>query len=341
MQAQEDGRARQAQAWAAAELGSKEVAMEPAAADASDRRYFRIWAPTGASRIVMDAPDQREALEAFCRIDGLLRSAGLHVPAIESADLGRGFLLLTDLGQTSYLDTLLGGADPEPLLRAAADALVQWQASSRPGELPPYDHKRLWAELHLFTDWYLPFCSGISATEARRRLSQPLRALVARMERQDRVFVHRDYMPRNLMVCDPLPGVLDFQDAVYGPVTYDPVCLVRDAYISWPRELEVSVLRHYWEAARAAGVPVPASFGDFWAALQETSVHRHLKVLGVFARLYYRDGKVGYLADAPRFFAYLRAAAAEEPAVKPLVQQVLSLAGEPVEAAEGGAACAR
>lgn len=324
-----DARAHEVRHWAAAQLGAGSLALAPAAADASSRRYFRVTASDGASWVVMDAPGQQPAVTAFVAVAQLLHQAGVHAPAVVAADPERGLVLLADLGQRTYLDALQAGDDPQPLLDAAVAALVRWQAATRPGVLPPYSRDRLTAELRLFTDWYLPYCGAVSAPVARQRLAPAFESLLERIERQPQVFVHRDFMPRNLMVCQPLPGVLDFQDAVLGPVSYDPLCLLRDAFISWPRAREIDTLARYHTWAQEAGVPVPAVFDAFWADCQWMGVQRHLKVLGIFARLRYRDGKPAYLADAPRFFDYLRNAAAEEPELAPLVACALSLAGEP------------
>ncbi|MFP4130093.1 MAG: aminoglycoside phosphotransferase family protein [Halorhodospira sp.] len=294
----------------------------------SPPQRMHAGAAAGRSWVLMDAPGQQPAVAAFLRVAALLAEAGVHAPQVVAAAPERGLVLLADLGRQTYLAALRGGADPAPLLDAAVGALVRWQAATRPGVLPSYGRETLAAELRLFTDWYLPCCCGISAQRARRRLDPYLEALLDRIAEQPQVFVHRDYMPRNLMVCRPLPGVLDFQDAALGPVAYDPVCLLRDAFISWPRAREVATLARYYARALEAGVPVPAAFGAFWSDCQWVGVQRHLKVLGIFARLCYRDGKPGYLADAPRFFGYLRAAAEEEPRLAPLVREALALAGE-------------
>ena len=326
----DDARVQMAREWAWQQLGTAQrPTLSPAAADASSRRYFRIELPDGGSRILMDAPEQTESVAAFVEIAERLIGAGVHAPRIEAADLGRGLLLLTDLGRLTYLQALQDDDEPQPLLDAAVDALVRAQAAVPVRGLPAYDEPRLRRELELFTDWYLPCCCGVAAAQARRRLSASLEDLLQRIAAQSRAFCHRDYMPRNLMVCTPLPGVLDFQDAVAGPVTYDAVSLLRDAFISWPREREVATLQRYHRRALAAGVPVPGRFERFWSDCQWMGVQRHLKVLGIFARLAYRDGKPHYLNDAPRFFAYLRRAAADEPGLEPLVDEVLTLAGEP------------
>ena len=337
----DDPRAAEARAWAAQQLGTPELSLASAAADASSRRYFRVLTPAGRSWVLMDAPGQQPAVAAFLRVAGLLGEAGVHAPQVVASAPERGLVLLADLGRQTYLAAFRAGADPEPLLDAAVEALVRWQAATRPGVLPVYGREALTAELHLFTDWYLPYCCGVSAQLGRQRLEPHFEVLLDRIAEQPQAFVHRDYMPRNLMVCQPLPGVLDFQDAALGPVAYDPVCLLRDAFISWPRAQEQATLARYHARALEAGVPVPADLGAFWSDCQWVGVQRHLKVLGIFARLCYRDAKPAYLADAPRFLGYLRAAAQEEPRVAPLVREALALAGEPAAALPEAALTAR
>ncbi len=328
-EAGDDPRARAALAWCREWLGQADLRLEPAAADASARRYFRVLDGDGGSRVVMAARGQRPAVAAFVRIAGLLHAAGVHAPEVLASDLERGFLLLTDLGRESYLDALSAGRAPEPLYDAALASLVRWQAATRPGRLPAYDERLLHAELDLFVHWYLGRHCGVEPGGAqRRRLEQGLAQIVARCRGQAAVYVHRDYMPRNLMVAAPQPGVLDFQDAVLGPVSYDPVCLFRDAFLSWPQGFVRDGLQQYWERARAAGLPVPAGFARFWADCQWMGVQRHLKVLGIFARLRYRDGKPRYLEDRARFIGYLRAAAEAEPGLEGVVGEILALAGE-------------
>jgi aminoglycoside/choline kinase family phosphotransferase len=298
------------------------VALEPASADASFRRYFRATY-VGGSAIVMDAPPEQEDCRPFVHVAGLLRHAGLNAPAVLAADIERGFLLLTDLGHRTYLD-VINDSNADALMGDAIDALVRWQAASRPGELPPYDAALLGRELDLFPEWYVSchlgryFTPGQAATwQAQRQL------LIDRALVQARVFVHRDFMPRNLMPADGAQGgagILDFQDAVYGPVSYDPTSLLRDAFVSWPARREHQWLVDYWRRARIAGVPVPGNFDAFSSDCDFMGAQRHLKVLGIFARLNYRDGKPRYLAEAPRFVAYIEAAAARTPALAPLAE---------------------
>ena len=346
MSADTDGseRAAQARAWAAARLDDPGVRLEPLAADASARRYYRARVSDGTTRVLMDAPDQRPALQSFLDVERLLREAEVHAPRPHAVDLEAGFLLLSDLGDCTYLSALSEG-EPEaaqPLLEAAVEALVRWQSRSRRGQLPPFGPDEIRRELALFTDWYLPCCCGVPAETGRTRLRPAIDALVEQLSLQPRVFVHRDYMPRNLMVCRPKPGVLDFQDAVEGPVTYDLISLIRDAFVSWPPWLEQAVAHRYWAQAQRAGVPVPDAFEAFWRACQWTGVQRHLKVLGIFARLRFRDGKPAYLADAPRFWTYLQRAVADEPALAEVVAPIQELAGTPSSPqAEEDAPCGR
>ena len=301
-----DERFRALEAWLAAELGAPPRRIERASTDASFRRYFRVFTDDGASRIAMDAPPERENSRAFVLVAGLMKDAGVHVPHVLAQDLERGFLLLSDLGNRPYLAALREGA-PEKLLDDATTALVRWQAASRPGVLPEYDEALLRRELDLFPEWYLGLYLGIELTGAQREaLEGVFRRVLARNLAEARVFVHRDFMPRNLMVCDPNPGVLDFQDAVLGPVSYDIACLMRDAFISWDEERVLDVTIRYWEKARKAAIPVPADFGEFWRDVEWMGLQRHLKVLGIFARLCYRDGKCAYLEDTPRFVGYVR-----------------------------------
>jgi len=293
---------------------------EPASADASFRRYFRIR--DGASSwIVMDAPPAHEDCRPFVRVAGLMREAGLNAPQVLAQDLQGGFLLLTDLGNTTFLAALR--ADPElqrPLFEYATDALVQWQSATSDGVLPPYDELLLRRELGLFPDWYLGRHAGLALSPAERQsLDQVFARALDCVLAQPRVYVHRDYMPRNLMVCDPNPGILDFQDAVHGPITYDVASLYRDAFVSWDEEVVLDGTIRYWEKARRAGLPVTHDFGEFWRDVEWMGLQRHLKVLGIFARLHYRDGKSGYLEDTPRFVGYVRATARRYGALAPLL----------------------
>jgi N-acetylmuramate 1-kinase len=319
-----DPRREALSAWVAASLGGDDFTLAPASSDASFRRYFRI-APSAphdghATLIAMDAPPPMEDCRPFVHIAGLLVAAGVHAPTVLASDLARGFLLLTDLGTRTYLDALDAASAPR-LYDDASAALVCWQLATRPRELPPYDEKLLARELALFPDWYVARHLGVVLTPGQTAtLADTFRAIIDQNLAQPRVYVHRDYHSRNLMVCDANPGVLDFQDAVEGPVTYDLVSLLRDAYVAWPEERQLDWAVRYWERARRAGLPVGTDFGDFWRDFEWMGVQRQLKVLGIFARLAHRDGKTGYLADMPRVMGYLRAACERYRELGPLVE---------------------
>jgi N-acetylmuramate 1-kinase len=293
------------QDWLREPLSGRPFRLEKASADASFRRYFRVFLEDG-TLIAMDAPPQHEDSAAFVKVAGLLREAGLHAPRILAYDLSQGFLLVSDLGTRSYLHALKEG-DVDRLFGDATSALAQWQAASRPGVLPEYDERLLRRELELFPEWYLQRHLGVTLTPAQRgTLDLVFRRILDNNLAQARVFVHRDYMPRNLMVSEPNPGILDFQDAVHGPVSYDIACLFRDAFVSWDEERVLDGTIRYWEKARRAKIPVPADFSEFWRDVEWMGLQRHLKVAGIFARLHHRDGKQGYVEDAPRFIGYIR-----------------------------------
>ena len=311
----------QLQGWLEAQLKGGPLTLTAASADTSFRRYFRLQYGD-RTLIAMDAPPAHEDCHAFVRIAGLLAAAGLHVPEIIASDFEHGFLLLSDLGTTSYLQALNadGAAGADRLFADATDALIRWQLASKPGVLPPYDRALLRRELELFPEWYLQRHRGLTPSAAQRRmLDSVFDALLESNLAQPTVYVHRDYMPRNLMVCTPNPGVLDFQDAVYGPITYDVASLFKDAFISWDEARVLDWTVRYWEKAKRAGLPVDTDFGAFYRDFEWMGLQRHLKVMGIFARLHYRDGKPGYLDDTPRFIAYVRAVAARYTALAPLL----------------------
>ena len=313
-----DERFRALGAWLAAALDNAPMRIEPASSDASFRRYFRIFLEGGRTLIAMDAPPGREDSRPFVHVAALLRNAGLNAPEVLRHDFAQGFLLVTDLGTTPYIKVLDAG-NAKSLLGDATTALVAWQSASREGELPPYDEALLRRELALFPDWYLGKHLGVELTPAQREaLEGVFRAVLARNLAEPRVFVHRDYMPRNLMVSDPNPGILDFQDAVYGPISYDVACLYRDAFLSWDEEVVLDGTIRYWEKARRASLPVPADFALFWRDVEWMGLQRHLKVAGIFARLRYRDGKQGYVEDTPRFIGYIRHAVSRYDELAPL-----------------------
>ncbi|HEY1773061.1 MAG TPA: phosphotransferase [Gammaproteobacteria bacterium] len=300
------GRQNELTAWVAGTLKVPAPVLAPASADASFRSYFRTSAG-GRSYIVMDAPPSQVDCRPFVHVAGLMREAGLHVPTILGEDLSRGFLLLEDLGLRTYLDVFKASTtDADRLFEDAMTSLVAWQKASRPGVLPPYDRAFIHRELMLYPDWYVTkhLKLELSAMEMVT-LQDAFRLLEDSALGQPQVYMHRDYMPRNLMLSEPNPGVLDFQDAVYGPITYDVASLFKDAFFSWPED-QVKVWRHrYREQALAAGLPLPA-LPEFERACDWMGMQRHLKIMGIFARISYRDGKSQYLSDTPRFLTYLR-----------------------------------
>ena len=313
-------------AWLRDALGGRAFTREPASADASFRRYFRVTSE-GRTWVAMDAPADREDCRPFVRVASLMRAAGVHVPDVVAQDLAQGFLLLTDLGRQTYLQAFDGG-NTDRLFRDAIRALVDWQAASREGELPPYDEALLRRELSLFPDWYVGRHLGVELDRAEREdLEAVFRRILASNLAQPRVYVHRDFMPRNLMVSDPNPGVLDFQDAVHGPIAYDIASLYRDAFVSWEEDRVLDGTIRYWEAARKRGLPVRADFADFWRDVEWMGLQRHLKVLGIFARIHYRDAKPGYLDDTPRFVGYVRHACARYAELAPLARLLDRLEG--------------
>jgi hypothetical protein len=326
-----DVRLDELSAWTGATLGTGAFALTPASVDASFRRYFRItldapWQGK-ATLIVMDAPPPMEDCRPFVHVAGLLADAGLHAPEVLAGDPGRGFLLLTDLGSRTYLEGL--DAKSAPALYAdATDALILWQKATRDGVLPPYDEALLARELALFRDWYIGRHLGLTLTPTQEQtLARAFRLILDNNLAQPRVFVHRDYHSRNLMLAHPNPGILDFQDAVIGPITYDLVSLLRDAYVAWEEERQIDWAVRYWERARKAGLPVDADFSAFWRDFEWMGVQRQLKVLGIFARLYHRDGKAAYLDDMPRVMRYLRAACERYRALGPLAALIDGIEG--------------
>ncbi|MBW7925545.1 MAG: phosphotransferase [Burkholderiaceae bacterium] len=312
----DDPRLAELRNWLAALAPAHALALEtirPASNDASFRRYFRIDAARAGepSRVAMDAPPPMEDCRPFVHAAGVLRDAGVRVPRVLAADLGRGFLLLDDFGSTTYLQRLQecagDDAQVDALMRDACEALLRMQAASRAGVFPDYDRALLARELELYPQWYVERHRGVALdADARATLDSAFERLLANNLAQPRVFVHRDWHSRNLMALagDRNPGVLDFQDAVYGPLTYDLVSMLRDAYIEWPEERQIDWAVRYWRAARARSLPVAADFGEFYRDFEWMGLQRHLKVLGIFARLYHRDGKDRYLADLPLVLSY-------------------------------------
>lgn len=316
------------QQWLQRQFPDQHIDLAPASSDASFRRYFRLRLDDGSTRIAMDAPPPQEDCRPFIKVAGLLTRAGVHAPNVLAEDIDQGFLLLDDLGQTTYLDALKQG-DPDALFRDATDALLKWQLATRSDVLPPYDETLLRRELALFPDWYVARHLGRQLSEAQRAALDETFALIVRNNlAQPAVFVHRDYMPRNLMLSQPNPGVLDFQDAVLGPISYDVVSLFKDAFLSWDEERVLDWTIRYWEKAKRAGLPVDRDFSVFFRDCEWMGLQRHLKVLGIFARINYRDGKPHYLADTPRFVGYVRSTAGRYREFGPLLRLLDELEGQ-------------
>ncbi|MCQ2046410.1 MULTISPECIES: aminoglycoside phosphotransferase family protein [Stutzerimonas stutzeri subgroup] len=302
--------------------------LTAASSDASFRRYFR-WQGGERSLIVMDAPPPQEDCRPFVKVAQMLDQAGVHVPQILASDLERGFLLLTDLGRQTYLD-VIDQSNAEQLFEDAVEALLKFQLHPVAQPMPAYDEALLRRELQLFPEWYVQRHLGHTLTEAQQAAWERIcRQLIDSALAQPRVLVHRDYMPRNLMISEPNPGVLDFQDAVLGPVSYDITSLFKDAFLSWPEAQVRAWLEGYWHKARAAGVTLPESLDEFLRASDLMGLQRHLKVIGIFARICHRDGKPRYLADVPRFFAYIEAVLARRPELAELQQLLAELPQAP------------
>jgi aminoglycoside/choline kinase family phosphotransferase len=315
-------RRNQIQTWLDGLLPGRSFTLAPASADASFRRYFRAVLDDGETRIVMDAPPANEDCRPWLLVQKLFLDAGTHVPEVLAQDLEQGFLLLSDLGNATYLQAL----NPDNAVSLYADAiasLIRIQQASRPAVLPDYDRALLRRELELFPEWYLAKHHRLELSDAEKAsLEAVFERILAVNLAEPRVFVHRDYHSRNLMHIDGAgarnPGIIDFQDAVYGPISYDMVSLLKDAYIEWDEDLALDWLVRYWEQARKAGLPVAADFGEFFRDYEWMGVQRHVKVLGIFARLYHRDGKDGYLKDLPLVARYLRKACERYGELSPL-----------------------
>jgi aminoglycoside/choline kinase family phosphotransferase len=338
-----------------------------ASADASFRRYFRVDSARG-SRIIMDAPPTKEDCRPFAKVAQLMHAAHVHAPEVLAWDEAKGFMLLTDLGAQTMMQAI-DRDNPQAnlgLYLQALDALIAWQIASRPDVLPLYDEALLRRELELFPDWYLARHQGVAVEgDVRRTLDDAFKCIIEHNLAWPSVYVHRDFMPRNLMVTvaptlvasratlppegavsprdgpaaklAPTPGtgigVLDFQDAVYGPITYDIASLMRDAFLSWDEDFCLDITIRYWEKARKAGLPVGDDFGEFYRGVEWMGLQRHLKVAGIFARLTLRDGKPQYLADTPRFINYMRATCARYRELKPLLRLIERVEG--IEVANG------
>lgn len=315
-------------------LGLRPDTLRPASQDASSRRYLRLDGAGERSLVLMDAPPASNDLRPFLQVGAQLREAGLHAPAVIASSTELGFMLLEDLGDTPYLQALLAAEPKEAdrLMRAAIGALVQWQSRADASQLPVYDEAFVRRELQIFVDWCVHKEHGREWTEQQQAWwEMSCKALVRNMLDQPFVAMHRDYMVRNLMVCEPLPGILDFQDTVRGPVCYDIASLLRDAFISWDEERELDWAIRYWEQARRAGVPIGDDFGEVWRRIEWCGLQRHLKILGIFCRLKHRDGKQHYAEDLPRLFAYAIKVSTRYIELSPLTHLLQDLRGTLVQ----------
>ena len=305
--------------------GIRDFDITPASSDASFRRYFRTTpADGGETRIIMDAPPDKEDCTPFIHVTGMMLDMGLHVPRILAQDLEQGFLMLTDLGSEQYLSHL-NDVSMEGMYGDALNALLKMHQSEDPrvGQLPAYDRELLMREMELFREWLLGKHLGLSLSDKQQRmLDQTFTLLADHALDQPRVFVHRDYHSRNLMVSRPNPGILDYQDAVYGPVTYDLVSLLRDCYIAWPRELVEGLVTDFYKEAAELPHMRGIGFGRFLSWFDLMGIQRHLKASGIFARLNHRDGKPGYLLDIPRTLNYILQVAGDYPPLDGLAELI-------------------
>jgi N-acetylmuramate 1-kinase len=322
-----DDRKQQLTTWLQEILGKQTFTLTTASADASFRRYFRVHL-SDKTLIVMDAPPPQEDCTPFVSVAKLMLDAGLNVPKVIAQDLEHGFLLLSDLGDDTYLSQL-NSANAPALYGAATDALVKLQLASKPNVLPNYDEALLTREMNLFPDWYIAKHLGIAL---KANQDAAIRATFDLLNKnilaQTQVYVHRDYHSRNLMITEENnPGILDFQDAVYGAITYDLVSLLKDAYIQWDEEQIIDWLVRYWEKARKAGLAVPKDFSEFYRDFEWMGAQRHIKVLGIFARLSHRDGKDGYLKDMPLVLHYLRKVCERYVELRPMLRLLDALEG--------------
>jgi N-acetylmuramate 1-kinase len=319
-------RKQQLEAWLQTIL-NQTFTLTTASADASFRRYFRVHL-ADKTLIAMDAPPPQEDCTPFVKVAKLLLDAGLNVPEVIAQDLTNGFLLLSDLGDDTYLQHL-NNDTAQMLYGDATSALIKMQLASQPNVLPPYDDALLTREMQLFPDWYIAQHLKFElSAEQQAVLSNTFALLNKNILAQGQVTVHRDYHSRNLMVThENSPGILDFQDAVYGAITYDLVSLLKDAYIEWDEEQIIDWLVRYWEPARKAGLPVPNDFSEFYRDFEWMGAQRHIKVLGIFARLYHRDGKDGYLKDMPLVLHYLRKVCGRYVELRPMLRLLDALEG--------------
>jgi len=325
-------RLQQLNDWLAVVLNGKPYSIEPASADASFRRYFRVTIGS-ETLIAMDAPPPQEDCTPFVHAAEVFADAGINVPKIIAQDIPNGFLLLSDLGNMTFLSALQAPNGLEvaaDLYRDASNALIKLQLASKPEVFPPYDEALLTREMQLFPDWYVAKHLNVTLTDAQQEvMNKTFAVLNANILAQPKVYVHRDYHSRNLMVQTNSHdlGVLDFQDAVYGPITYDLVSLLKDAYISWDEDQVLDWAVRYWQSARKAGLPMSEDFAEFYRDFEWMGAQRHIKVLGIFARLYHRDGKDGYLKDMPLVMDYLRRVCDRYLELKPFLRLLDELAG--------------
>ncbi|HEX7933027.1 MAG TPA: phosphotransferase [Paraburkholderia sp.] len=323
--------------------------LAPASSDASFRRYFRLAGKAAEGEnagtlIAVDAPPPEKCRE-FVQIAQLLDAAGVHVPRVLEADFDAGFMLVTDLGTASYLGALSAAQNDNDarrartLMRDAFDALIRWQLASRDNVLPPFDEAFLRREMELMPEWFIGRHLGREMDDNTRGvLDRTFALLIASARAQPQVFMLRDFMPRNLMVAAQPnaaseasraanPGVLDFQDAVHGPITYDVASLLRDAFLSWDEEFELDSFVYYWERAKKTGLPVDPDFGEFYRQIEWMGLQRHIKVLGLFCRIHYRDNKAHYMNDLPRFIGYARKVAERYAPLRPFAKLLDDLEG--------------
>jgi len=324
----EDIRQQQLRDWLNIVIKGMDFHLTTASADASFRRYFRVHLtePYAGKHtlIAMDAPPPQENCQPFVEIAGVFGKAGLNVPTVLAQNLDRGFLLLTDLGDTTYLSQL-NNSNASALYQDATQALVKLQLASQQGVLPAYDESLLSREMQLFPDWYINKHIGLTLDSKQQADLQKVFGLLNQnILAQAQVYVHRDYHSRNLMICagetGENPGILDFQDAVHGAITYDLVSLLKDAYVEWDEEQVIDWAVRYWQAARKAGLKVSSDFSEFYRDFEYMGAQRHIKILGIFARLYHRDGKSGYLKDMPLVMHYLRKVCARYIELKPMLR---------------------
>jgi N-acetylmuramate 1-kinase len=306
--------------WLAGLAGTAVLRVTPASVDASFRRYFRVHRASG-TQIVMDAPPEREGIDSWLRVAQLLATAGVNVPEVLAVDAKQGFVLISDLGSLQYLEAFAKGADPEPLYADAIDALLRMQTMTavETRELPLYDHGLLRREMDLFPEWFLDRHLGLApGADDRRAIEGAFEWLCEEALAQPVALVHRDYHSRNLMVVPARnPGIIDFQDAVRGPISYDLVSLLKDCYIVWPRAQWMGWLDRYRQGAERKGLDVGRDREEFLRWFDHMGLQRHIKVLGIFARLWYRDGKPGFLADLPRVLDYTLAVTGAVAALAP------------------------